>query len=34
MDGKVKIIDEISGRILEGRRYADGLHQAIEQKKM
>ena len=32
MDGKVKIIDEISGRILEGRRYADGLHQAIEAK--
>ena len=31
-DNKVKIIDEISGRILEGRRYADGLHQAIEAK--
>ena len=29
---KIKIIDEISGRILEGRRYADGLHQAIEAK--
>ena len=29
---KVKIIDEISGRMLEGRRYADGLHQAIEAK--
>ena len=32
VDNKVKIIDEISGRILEGRRYADGLHQAIEAK--
>ena len=32
MENKVKIIDEISGRILEGRRYADGLHQAIEAK--
>ena len=31
---KIKIIDEISGRILEGRRYADGLHQALEAKKM
>ena len=31
-DHKIKIIDEISGRILEGRRYADGLHQAIEAK--
>ena len=31
-DQKIKIIDEISGRILEGRRYADGLHQAIEAK--
>ena len=29
---KIKIIDEISGRILEGRRYADGLHQALEAK--
>ena len=29
---KIKIIDEISGRILDGRRYADGLHQAIEAK--
>ena len=27
---KIKIVDEISGRILEGRRYGDGLHQAIE----
>ena len=32
IDNKIKIIDEISGRILEGRRYADGLHQAIEAK--
>ncbi len=32
VDDKIKIIDEISGRILEGRRYADGLHQAIEAK--
>ena len=32
VENKVKIIDEISGRILEGRRYADGLHQAIEAK--
>ena len=32
VDNKIKIIDEISGRILEGRRYADGLHQAIEAK--
>ena len=32
VDQKIKIIDEISGRILEGRRYADGLHQAIEAK--
>ncbi len=32
VDNKVKIIDEISGRMLEGRRYADGLHQAIEAK--
>jgi len=30
MDGKVKIVDENTGRILEGRRYSDGLHQAIE----
>ncbi|MGI5939186.1 MAG: preprotein translocase subunit SecA [Thermoleophilia bacterium] len=29
-DGEVKIIDEFTGRILEGRRYSDGLHQAIE----
>ena len=32
VENKVKIIDEISGRMLEGRRYADGLHQAIEAK--
>ena len=31
-DGEVKIIDELTGRILEGRRYGDGLHQAIEAK--
>jgi preprotein translocase subunit SecA len=32
VDGKVKIVDEQTGRILEGRRYSDGLHQAIEAK--
>ncbi|MEN9973249.1 MAG: preprotein translocase subunit SecA [Bacteroidota bacterium] len=32
LDGKVKIVDESTGRILEGRRYSDGLHQAIEAK--
>jgi len=32
MDDKVKIVDENTGRILEGRRYSDGLHQAIEAK--
>src|SRR5690606_13429452 len=32
VDGKVKIIDEQTGRIMEGRRYADGLHQASEAK--
>jgi len=32
MDNKVKIVDEQTGRILEGRRYSDGLHQAIESK--
>jgi len=31
-DSKVKIVDEFTGRILEGRRYSDGLHQAIEAK--
>ena len=29
MDSKVKIVDEQTGRIMEGRRYSDGLHQAI-----
>ncbi len=32
MDNKVKIVDENTGRIMEGRRYSDGLHQAIEAK--
>lgn len=32
MDGKIKIVDEQTGRILDGRRYSDGLHQAIEAK--
>lgn len=32
LEGKVKIVDEQTGRILEGRRYSDGLHQAIEAK--
>ena len=32
MDGGVKIVDEQTGRILDGRRYSDGLHQAIEAK--
>ncbi len=32
LDGQVKIVDEQTGRILEGRRYSDGLHQAIEAK--
>ena len=31
-DGQLKIIDELTGRILEGRRYGDGLHQALEAK--
>jgi len=31
-EGKVKIVDEQTGRIMEGRRYSDGLHQAIEAK--
>ena len=31
-DGQVKIVDEFTGRVLEGRRYSDGLHQAIEAK--
>lgn len=29
IDGQVKIVDEQTGRIMEGRRYSDGLHQAI-----
>jgi len=32
VDNKVKIVDEQTGRVLEGRRYSDGLHQAIEAK--
>jgi len=32
MDGEVKIVDEFTGRILEGRRWSDGLHQAVEAK--
>ena len=32
MDGKVKIVDEQTGRIMDGRRYSDGLHQALEAK--
>jgi len=32
MDNKIKIVDEQTGRILEGRRYSEGLHQAIEAK--
>src|SRR3546814_11900399 len=31
-DGKVVIIDEFTGRAMEGRRYSDGLHQALEAK--
>lgn len=31
-DGQVQIVDEFTGRVLEGRRYGDGLHQAIEAK--
>ena len=31
-DGKVKIIDEFTGRVLDGRRWSDGLHQAVEAK--
>jgi preprotein translocase subunit SecA len=31
-DGEVKIVDEFTGRILEGRRWSDGLHQAVEDK--
>ncbi len=32
VDGKVKIVDEQTGRVMEGRRYSDGLHMAIEAK--
>ncbi len=32
IDNKIKIVDEQTGRIMEGRRYSDGLHQAIEAK--
>ena len=32
IDGKVKIVDEQTGRIMEGRRWSDGLHQAVEAK--
>ena len=32
MDGEVKIVDEFTGRIMEGRRYSEGLHQALEAK--
>ena len=31
-DGEVKIVDEFTGRILDGRRWSDGLHQAVEAK--
>ena len=31
-DGKIKIVDEQTGRIMEGRRWSDGLHQAVEAK--
>lgn len=32
LDGKIKLVDEQTGRVMEGRRYSDGLHQAIEAK--
>lgn len=32
VDGKVKIVDEQTGRVMDGRRYSDGLHQALEAK--
>ncbi len=32
VNGKVEIIDDNTGRVMEGRRYGDGLHQAIEAK--
>ena len=31
-DGQIVIVDEFTGRFMEGRRYSDGLHQAIEAK--
>ena len=31
-DGEVKIVDEFTGRIMEGRRWSEGLHQAVEAK--
>ena len=31
-EGKVMIVDQFTGRIMDGRRYSDGLHQAIEAK--
>src|SRR5205807_4585267 len=31
-DGEVKIVDELTGRIMEGRRWSEGLHQAVEAK--
>lgn len=31
-DGKILIVDEFTGRVMDGRRYSDGLHQAIEAK--
>jgi len=34
MDNKVKIVDEQTGRIMDGRRYSDGLHQALKRRKM
>lgn len=34
LEGQVKIVDEQTGRLMEGRRYSDGLHQALEAKKM
>ena len=33
-NGKVQIVDEHTGRVLSGRRYSDGLHQLLKQKKM
>ena len=32
IDGQIKIVDEQTGRIMEGRRWSDGLHQAVEAK--